>query len=90
MAYASPAERMLAAIGEPELIDTRNDPRLSRLFSNRLVRRYPAFKEFYGLEDVIDQIVAFFKHAAQGWKSASRFSICWGRWAAASPRSPSG
>ena len=66
MAYASPAERMLAAIGEPELIDTRNDPRLSRLFSNRLVRRYPAFKEFYGLEDVIDQIVAFFKHAAQG------------------------
>src|SRR5690606_35510759 len=47
MAYASPAERMLAAIGEPELIDTRNDPRLSRLFSNRLVRRYPAFKEFY-------------------------------------------
>jgi len=36
MAYASPAERMLAAIGEPELIDTRNDPRLSRLFSNRV------------------------------------------------------
>ena len=24
MVYASPAERMLAAIGEPELIDTRN------------------------------------------------------------------
>src|SRR3546814_8908942 len=28
MAYASPAERMLAAIGEPELVDSRNDPRL--------------------------------------------------------------
>ena len=25
-AYASPAERMLAGIGEPELVDTRNDP----------------------------------------------------------------
>jgi len=66
MTYASPAERMLAAIGEPETFDTRNDPRLSRLFSNRPIRRYPAFEEFYGMEDVIGQIVAFFKHAAQG------------------------
>jgi len=66
MAYASPAERMLAAIGDPEIVDTRNDPRLSRLFSNRTIRRYPAFQEFYGMEDVIGQIVAFFKHAAQG------------------------
>jgi serine protein kinase len=66
MAYASPAERMLAAIGEPEMVDTRNDQRLSRIFSNRTIRRYPAFREFYGLEDVIAQIVAFFKHAAQG------------------------
>ena len=66
LVYASPAERMLAAIGEPELIDTRNDPRLSRLFSNRVIRRYPAFREFFGMEDVIAQVVAFFKHAAQG------------------------
>jgi len=64
--YSSAAERMLAAIGEPESIDTRNDPRLSRLFSNRIIKRYPAFAEFYGLEDVIAQIVSFFKHAAQG------------------------
>jgi serine protein kinase len=66
LAYATSAERMLAAIGEPELIDTRNDPRLSRIFSNRLIPLYPAFEEFYGLEDVIAQIVAFFRHAAQG------------------------
>ncbi|MDR3418156.1 MAG: PrkA family serine protein kinase [Nevskia sp.] len=66
LAYASAAERMLAAIGEPELVDTRNDQRLSRIFSNRTIRRYPAFREFYGMEDVIAQIVAFFKHAAQG------------------------
>ena len=65
-AYASAAERMLAAIGEPESIDTRSDPRLSRIFSNRVIKRYPAFAEFYGMEDVIAQIVAFFKHAAQG------------------------
>ncbi|MGR9000056.1 MAG: PrkA family serine protein kinase, partial [Gammaproteobacteria bacterium] len=36
LAYASPAERMLNAIGEPELLDTHNDPRLSRLFSNKV------------------------------------------------------
>lgn len=64
--YASASERMLAAIGEPELVDTRHDPRLSRLFANRVIKRYPAFAEFYGLEDAISQIVSFFKHAAQG------------------------
>ncbi len=66
LAYASAAERMLSAIGEPEVIDTRHDPRLSRLFSNRIIRRYPAFREFYGMEDAIAQIVAYFRHAAQG------------------------
>ena len=64
--YATAAERMLAGIGDPEMVDTRNDPRLGRLFGNRVIRRYPAFKEFYGMEDAIEQIVAFFKHAAQG------------------------
>jgi len=66
MAYATAAERMLAAIGEPEVVDTRNDPRLSRLFGNRTIYRYPAFSEFYGMDDAIAQIVSFFKHAAQG------------------------
>jgi serine protein kinase len=65
-AYASAAERMLAAIGEPELVDSRHDPRLSRIFANRIIKRYPAFAEFYGMEDAIAQIVAFFRHAAQG------------------------
>src|SRR3954447_2318919 len=65
-AYASAAERMLRAIGEPELFDSRLDQRLSRIFSNRIIKRYPAFQEFYGMEDAISQIVAFFKHAAQG------------------------
>jgi hypothetical protein len=39
--YASPAERMLAGIGEPEVLDTRSDPRLGRIFGNRTIRRYP-------------------------------------------------
>jgi serine protein kinase len=66
LAYSTPSERMLMAIGDPELVDTRNDPRLSRIFSNKIIKIYPAFKEFYGMEDVIEQIVAYFKHAAQG------------------------
>ncbi|MCV2215984.1 PrkA family serine protein kinase [Thauera sp. Sel9] len=66
MAYASAAERMLAAIGEPELVDTRLDPRRSRIFSNKLIRLYPAFRDFYGMEEAIEQIVSYFRHAAQG------------------------
>jgi serine protein kinase len=65
-AYASPAERMLIAIGEPELVDTRLDPRLSRIFANKIIKRYPAFSDFYGMEETIEQIVAYFRHAAQG------------------------
>lgn len=65
-AYANPAERLLKAIGEPELVDTRNDPVLSRIFSNKVIPRYQAFSNFYGMEEPIEQIVGFLKHAAQG------------------------
>ena len=65
-AYASAAERMLIAIGEPELVDTSKDPRLSRIFSNKVIKRYPQFSDFFGMEECIEQIVSFFKHAAQG------------------------
>ena len=64
--YANAAERMLIAIGEPEVVDTSRDARLSRVFSNKLIKRYPAFSEFYGMEEAIEQIVAYFRHAAQG------------------------
>jgi len=66
MAYATASERLLAAIGEPEIVETRHDPRLSRIFSNKIIKRYAAFSEFYGMEECIAQIVAYFKHAAQG------------------------
>lgn len=66
MAYANAAERLLKAIGEPELIDTHKDPVLSRIFANKIIPRYEVFKDFYGMEDTIEQIVAYFRHAAQG------------------------
>jgi serine protein kinase len=66
LTYASAAERMLKAIGQPELVDTAKDPRLSRIFSNKVIKRYPAFSEFYGTEEAIENVVSYFRHAAQG------------------------
>ncbi|MCG9032496.1 PrkA family serine protein kinase [Laribacter hongkongensis] len=66
LTYASAAERMLMAIGEPAIVDTRNDSRLSRIFMNKMIKVYPAFREFYGMEEAIEQVVAYFRHAAQG------------------------
>lgn len=65
-AYAKPAERILDAIGEPEYLDTREEPALSRIFSNKKIKIYPAFREFYGMENTIEQIVSYFRHSAQG------------------------
>jgi serine protein kinase len=66
MRYANAAERIWAAIGEPQMIDTAKDPRLGRIFLNRTIRAYPAFAGFYGMEETIERIVSFFRHAAQG------------------------
>ncbi|ABM00127.1 PrkA family serine protein kinase [Shewanella amazonensis] len=71
-AYATAAERLLLAIGEPELIDTSKNSVLSRIFSNRLISRYPAFKDFFGMEDAIEQIVAYLKHSAQGLEESKQ------------------
>ena len=72
MTYATGAERLLWAIGEPELVDTSRDPRMSRIFSNKVIRRYPAFSEFYGMEDAIEQIVSFLRHSAQGLEESKQ------------------
>ncbi len=65
-AYATAAERMLMAIGEAEVVDTSQDARLSRIYSNKVIKRYPTFGHFYGMEECIEQVVSFFRHAAQG------------------------
>jgi serine protein kinase len=64
--YATAAERILAAIGEADVVDTAKDPRLGRIFMNRTIKVYPAFNDFYGMEETIERIVGFFRHAAQG------------------------
>ena len=64
--YSTAAERLLLAIGEAEIVDTSRDPRLGRIFANRTIRRYPAFAEFHGMEETIERIVGYLRHAAQG------------------------
>src|SRR6202008_3573408 len=64
--YAGAAERMLSAIGEPVMVDTSQDSRLGRIFMNRTMKIYPEFADFFGMEETIERIVGFFRHAAQG------------------------
>ena len=90
MRYATATERLLAAIGEPQIVDTAKDARLGRIFMNRTIRAYPAFAEFYGMEETIERIVRSSATPRRDWRSASRSSICSARSAAASPRWPSG
>ena len=72
MAYANAAERMLAAIGEPEVVDTSTDPRFSRIFSNKKIRIYNGFSDFYGNEEAIERIVAYFRQNAQGLEESKQ------------------
>jgi len=64
--YASAPERMVEAIGEPTLVDTSKDERLGRIFSNRTIKIYPSFADFYGMEDTIERIAGYFRYASQG------------------------
>lgn len=64
--YATAPERLLSAIGDPTRIDTREDERLGRIFSNETISVYKVFEEIYGLENPLKDVVSFIKHAAQG------------------------
>jgi len=65
MVSANAAERMLKAIGEPRIVDSATDPKLSRIFANRPIKYYKPFEDFYGMETVIEDIVAYFTHSSQ-------------------------
>ena len=70
--FANAAERMLAAIGEPEVVDTSKDPRLSRIFSNKKIRLYKSFADFYGAEEAIERMAAYYRHFAQGLEESKQ------------------
>lgn len=66
LAYATAQERLLHAIGEAEMVDTRKDERLSRIFSNDTIPMFKSFNKIFGIEPAIKDLVSFVKHAAQG------------------------
>jgi serine protein kinase len=72
MAYATAAERMVAAIGDARIVDTSEDPRLSRIHSNKKVRLYQGFDDFHGMEDTIERIAAYFRHASAGLEESKQ------------------
>lgn len=67
LAYANTAERILHAIGEPEIIDTSAaGGRLNNLHGGKKISVYPAFAEFFGMETAIQEVVDFLEASARG------------------------
>lgn len=66
-AYENFADRLIKAIGKPEIVDTKNADLQTRLvYGGRKVARYAAFKDLYDAEGVISQLVTFLENGAQG------------------------
>lgn len=72
MAYATAAERMVAAIGQAKIVDTSSDARLSRIHSNKMLRVYDGFGDFFGAEDAIEKIAAYFRNSAAGLEESKQ------------------
>lgn len=70
--YASAPERLLKAIGKPTYPNFSMDLRSARIFQSRPVPLYETFKDFYGMEAVIEKIVGFLKHSAQGLEESKQ------------------
>ncbi len=63
------------------MLDTAKDGRLGRIFMNRTIRVYPAFSEFYGMEETIERIVELLppRRAGPGGAQADPLSARPGR-----------
>lgn len=68
--YANAYQRLLKAIGEPQIIDTAKDARLGRIFQNRQLKRWKTFENFFGMEMTIEHLYTYLTSAAQGLEEA--------------------
>ncbi|MDR3571000.1 MAG: PrkA family serine protein kinase [Candidatus Pacebacteria bacterium] len=64
--YATASQRLLKAFGEPTIINTAEDSRLSRVFQNQTIKMFPKFSEFFGIEDSIESVYDVVRAASQG------------------------
>lgn len=66
-AYQNFADRMLTAIGEPEIVDTKLADTQTRLIhGGKKIARYKPFADMYDAEDTITKLVTYLKNGAQG------------------------
>jgi serine protein kinase len=71
-AYANPWQRLLKAIGEPEIIDFNKEPKLRQIFEGMPTVRYPGLADFYGIEDTLQKVVAAIRSGAQGGEESKQ------------------
>jgi len=66
--YADFADRELAAIGDPQIVDTKisTDERERRFHGAQKIARYAPFSKFYDAEGIITKIVDYLKNGGQG------------------------
>lgn len=72
LTYDSAHGRLLRAVGDPNIVDTQKDERLGRIFDNRIIKMYPTFADFYGIEHVVEEIVSFFDRGQKGGEAAKQ------------------
>lgn len=70
--YASAHERLLKAMGEPVIVDTKDQARLGRIHHNKKIRTFPTFADFYGIEPTIELLYDKLKAASQGLEESKQ------------------
>ncbi|MDB5491492.1 MAG: hypothetical protein JWO78_1341 [Micavibrio sp.] len=67
-AYADFADRLLNAIGEPQIVDTRvsEDPRERHVYGAQKIARYKPFSQFYDAEAIVTKTVEYLKNGGSG------------------------
>lgn len=65
--YENFAERLLRVIGEGQKIEPKDmTPEEARLHKGKSIQRYDAFKEFYDVDNIAQQLVTYLKGGAKG------------------------
>ncbi|MFP4314528.1 MAG: hypothetical protein ACLFR0_09435 [Alphaproteobacteria bacterium] len=67
LAYANFSDRLLKALGEPEIVDTSKSNQQERLvYGDEKIARYEPFKDLYDAESVISQIANYLQNGGNG------------------------
>lgn len=70
--YATAAQRLKKAFGDPVVVDSSKDTRLKRIFLNRKFKTFPEFGDFFGIEDALESIYETITAASQGLEESKQ------------------